>query len=68
MIYEREFLRKSVMREFIRWAVKYFPKRVVYFCAMRVIAHATTGKYFNQIVPDLTAIDAVERWAMDNVI
>lgn len=38
------------------------PKRVVHWCAIRVIAHATTGKYGNQIVCKLTAMDALDRW------
>ncbi len=29
---------------------------------MRVEAHATQGKYSNQVVPDLTFMDAMERW------
>jgi hypothetical protein len=45
-----------------RWFVWHLPKRLVYQCAIRVIAHATTGQYANQIVPDLTAMDALERW------
>ena len=39
------------------------PKRLVYWCAMRMIAHATSGEYSNQEVPGLTAMTAIERWA-----
>jgi hypothetical protein len=39
------------------------PKRLAYWCAIRVIAHATQGEYGHQIVPDLTAMDALKRWA-----
>lgn len=38
------------------------PRSVVYWSAIRVMANATTGEYRNQIVPDLTAMDALERW------
>jgi hypothetical protein len=38
------------------------PRRLVYWCAMRVGAYATQGKYGNQEVPALTMMDAVERW------
>jgi len=38
------------------------PVAVVYWCAIRVMANATTGEYSNQIVPDLTAMEALERW------
>jgi len=39
------------------------PKQLVYWCAVRVAAKATTGIYSNQVVPDLTAMDALKRWA-----
>jgi hypothetical protein len=40
------------------------PRRLAYWCAIRVIAHATQGKYETQIVPDLLATDALRRWAV----
>jgi hypothetical protein len=40
----------------------HLPKNLVYWCAIRVMAHATTGQYSSQIVPDLTAADALKRW------
>ena len=38
------------------------PRHLVYLCAIRLISHATTGEYCNQIVPDLKATDALDRW------
>jgi hypothetical protein len=38
------------------------PRRLVMWCAVRVIANATTGPYANQIVSELTAMDALSRW------
>jgi len=38
------------------------PRKLVYWCAVRVAAHATVGKYSNQIVPDLTVMDALKRF------
>jgi len=38
------------------------PKPVVKWAAVRVGAHATTGDYANQIVPELTFMDALKRW------
>lgn len=38
------------------------PRKLAYWCAIRVIAHATTGPYADQNVPDLTAMDALQRW------
>ena len=41
---------------------KWMPKRLVYFCSIRLIANATTGEHSDQIVPELTAMDALKRW------
>lgn len=38
------------------------PKKLVYFCAIRLMSNATVGKYSNQEVPELTVIDALKRW------
>ena len=39
------------------------PKRLVYWATIRLIAHATTGKYSNTHVPTLTVIDALNCWS-----
>jgi hypothetical protein len=39
------------------------PRQLVYRAAIRVIAHATTGQWGQQIVPELTAMEALERWS-----
>lgn len=41
------------------------PRSLVYWCAIRLIAHATTGKHGAQLVGDLTAMDALDRWGHD---
>ena len=55
--------RTSQLRE---WAARkiawHLPRRVVTWCAVRVMAHATTGLYENPIGPDLTVMDALNRW------
>jgi len=38
------------------------PKRLVHWCAIRLMSYATCGKYGEQIVPELTAMDALKRW------
>ena len=43
----------------LAWLV---PRRLAYWCAIRVIAHATQGEYSNQEVPALSAMDALKRW------
>ncbi len=44
------------------WAAWKMPKWLVYFCSIRLIAHATQGEYSGQIVPELYAMDALKRW------
>ena len=44
---------------FLAW---HLPKRLVMWCAMRIGAHATQGKYDTQIVPELNFMNAMERW------
>jgi len=50
------------------WLVERLPKRLIYFCFMRVMAHSTTGKYGNTIVPELSGMDAIKRYGDDNEI
>lgn len=44
----------------VAWRV---PRWLAYWCTIRVGAHATTGAYSSQIVPELTFFDALKRWA-----
>lgn len=51
------------MREkVVRWIAWHLPRGIVYWCSIRLIANATTGEYSNQIVPNLGAMDALQRW------
>lgn len=68
----------------LRWAVKYrlykirkaipqkiawlLPKSVVMWAYLRVGAHATTGKYGSVIVPEVSMMDALDRWSNDHNI
>lgn len=38
------------------------PRKLVYWCAIRVGASATVGEHSGQIVPDLRFMEAIERW------
>lgn len=44
---------------FIVWRM---PRKLVYWCSIRLIANATQGQYGNTIVPELSAMDALRRW------
>lgn len=53
---------ERIMEKILLAIVWRLPKKLVYWCAIRVMAHATQGEYGNQIVPDLLAMDALKRW------
>lgn len=44
------------------WIVGRLPRELCARAAIRVIAHATTGQWGNQVVPELKAMDALKRW------
>ena len=43
------------------------PARIVYFAAIRLVEHATTGPYGQTEAPAITAMDAIERWEKDRL-
>ena len=48
--------------KFWQWLAKRMPKKLVYFCGIRLWAFATCGKYGDQEVPALKMDDALKRW------
>jgi hypothetical protein len=44
---------------FIAW---WLPRRLVYWCAIRVGCHATQGRWSEHIATDLLFMDAISRW------
>jgi hypothetical protein len=44
------------------WIAWRAPRWLVYWCSIRLMAYATQGEYSDQVVPDLTAMDALKRW------
>ncbi len=51
------------MLEKVLWKIAFLmPRKLVYLCAVRLIAHATQGEYGNTVVPELAAMDALDRW------
>ena len=38
------------------------PKWLVYWASIRMIANATTGEYSSTVVPELTAMETLQRW------
>lgn len=48
-----------------RWAMAIawkMPGWLVYWCSIRLMAHATTGRYGDTEAPSLSIMDALKRW------
>lgn len=52
----------KIRERFTIWLAWRLPKYLVYWCAIRLLSHATTGEYSHQVVPELKAMDALDRW------
>ena len=51
------------IKEWLQFKIAWLlPKWLIYFASIRMIAHATQGKYGHTMVVDLTAMDALKRW------
>ena len=50
----------------LRAIVWRLPRRVVMWCAVRVLAHATSGRFGDTVVGGLPAIEALRRWDLPN--
>lgn len=46
------------------WIANKLPRKVAYWATIRVGANATTGKYSNQVLPELLFMDALKRWEL----
>ena len=44
------------------WLSWVLPRRVVYWCGIRIVAAATTGQYSGTVVPELGWHEALKRW------
>lgn len=60
----------TTISETKRWLFfcKLLPKKLIYYCALQLISEATTGKYSNTIVPELTAMNALRRYGCEHQI
>lgn len=66
MIFDTTYKRRKYTERAQLWLVYRLPRWLIYWAAIRLIAHATMGKYDKQVVPKLTAMDALKRWGDDN--
>lgn len=58
MKYEARKFKEKVQRK-IAWLL---PHSIVMWAFIRVVSHGTTGKWSRQVVPKLTAVEALKRW------
>ncbi len=47
---------------FCMWLAWKLPRRLVKWCALRLMANATTGDHGHHIVSEVTILDALDRW------
>lgn len=52
----------SICQKIAAW----IPKRLVYFCTIRLFAYASCGKYGNTDATKLDIITALKRWETKN--
>ncbi len=52
----------NMKEKILTWICWHLPKDLVYWCAVRVMANATIGIYSKQLVTDLRALEALQRW------
>ena len=50
------------MEKIYCWIAWHLPKNLVKWCSVRLMSAATVGKYSHQVVPELTCIEALQRW------
>jgi len=51
--------------KFYLWLAGLVPARLCYFCFVRVMVHATTGKHSDTVVPELRGMEALKRFGND---
>jgi hypothetical protein len=52
--------------KFLRWLSWRMPRKLVYWCAIRLMVHATGGRWESTNVPGLSITDALVRWEYPN--
>ena len=63
---DRRYQVNKRRERFVRWIVWHMPREFAMWSYVRVASHATTGKFENTIVPDLSMTEALKRWDEPN--
>lgn len=62
--YELDKIRMKLAM-FVAWHI---PRWLVYWCSIRLMAHATTGQWGHVITPETTIMDALKRWDLNYTV
>lgn len=54
--------KSKLIENFWRWLAWKLPRPLVLWAAARLMSSATVGEYSDTVVPELTCIDALNRW------
>ena len=54
---------KQKLENFIMWVAWKLPRHLAYWAAVRVSAEASQGGYAHDLVPEITMMDALDRWS-----
>lgn len=65
---DRRYYARKHYEAVIRWIVWRLPREVIKWAFVRVGAHATTGRFGDTIVPEITMMEALGRWDSDNTV
>jgi hypothetical protein len=57
--------RRPIKHRFWAWLSLRLPRRLAYYCAIRVVRYGITGKYRSTDAYTLTALKALDRWHDD---
>jgi hypothetical protein len=63
-LFHLRYLASKRLERLLLWFVWRLPRRLVYWAAIRLMAHATQGPWSSQEVPALLAVDALKRWEL----
>lgn len=50
------------LNKFFMWLAWKLPRRLAYFCAVRVGVNATYGEWEKEVVSEVKMLDALQRW------
>ena len=45
---------------------RFLPASLIYAAGIQMVVHGTVGKYEDTVVPDLSAMDAIQRYGNDH--